>query len=126
MRLLAFLLLTGCAAAEPIEPGDVLELGPEPPPLASEVLVDVAAPDGTPLQADAVWISLAPDENAPARCMERECETWIASVPAEEDATAYAEVCGFLYLEPVAMTSASVHVTVTADNTPCAPHRTPQ
>jgi hypothetical protein len=119
-------LLWGCAEGEPIgDPADALELGAEPPPIASEVLVDVAAPDGSPLLADAVWISVAPDDNAPARCMERKCETWIASVTADVEATAYAEVCGFLYLAPVTMTAATVHVTVTADDSACAPERVP-
>jgi hypothetical protein len=114
--LFALALASGCAAGEPIgEPVDALQLG-------------VAAdPDGRPILADAVWISVAADEDrAPARCMEPACDTWIAAVVTDDEVTAYAQVCGFLYLEPLSMAGASaVHVTVTADATPCAPERVP-
>jgi hypothetical protein len=122
-------LLPGCAAGEPFgDPGEPLQLGEEAPPVASEVLVDVVTPEGEPIAADDVWISLAARTRAPARCMEEACETWIADVPREDtDVTAYAELCGFLYLEPVTMAGASaVHVTVTADATRCAPERLPR
>jgi hypothetical protein len=120
-------LVSGCAAGEPFgDPGEPLQLGAEDPPAASEVFVDVASPDGEPIVADAVWISLPAAERAPARCMEKACDTWIAAVESEVDATAYAEVCGFLYLEPLTMQGASaVHVTVTADATRCSPERRP-
>jgi hypothetical protein len=87
--------------------------------------VEVADAEGRPLLADAVWISIAADEApAPARCMGPSCDTWLASVVTDDEVTAYAEVCGFLYLEPLDMAGATaVHVTVTADTTACAPER---
>jgi hypothetical protein len=119
--------VSACAEGEPIGlPGEPLELGLSPPPVAAEVFVDVATPDGDPIVAEDVWISVAAEARAPARCMESTCDTWIADVVPEDDLTAYAQVCGFLYLEPIAMSgTTSVHVTVTADDTPCAPERRP-
>ena len=132
------LLVAGCAMGEGEGDFDVFELGQHEVATtraAGQLFIEVADAHGRPLSADAVWITVDAGGLRAAECMAADgldgCETWLASVDTqgvstrEPQVTAFAEVCGLLYLETMVVPEhidpleLSAHVLVTADDASC-------
>jgi hypothetical protein len=141
---IATALCVGCAVGEPIGELELHELGEIDEhddasavrEAMGQLFVDVADPQGEPLLADAVWISIDDGELEPAGCMEAGeagCDTWIAELAVPRRAvasrvTAFAEVCGLLHLASVSVASEEMpgfaaHLVVVADDAACRPDR---
>lgn len=122
-------VLGGCASGESIGEPDEFEaadLGERVDPIVGEVFVDVVDPDGMPVEADAVWLTVDGARRNSAHCMQSEspeCETWFAGYEAMQRVTVWADVCGILFLDAVTLGTGSDvqanHVTLVANDVAC-------
>lgn len=132
--LLVSTLVSGCAAGEPIDPlARALSLAEDAPGagIKTELVIEVTE-EGLPSIADAVWVWDGIADSVPAYCMVHEglgkCATWFVSVDAQGPVTVFAEVCGGVYSNALALAGVEDrdeslyfdgHVTVQADASAC-------
>ena len=102
-------------------------------PLEADLFVDVTDADGAPVVVERVTIVMDGGEVVEATCLDdaSPCETWIAPFSARERVTAWAEICGHRFGDPLRIPLESefrsdptaLHLSVVAVADVCPPRR---